>query len=545
MLRNRTVGQQLAFCFVLSMFLVAATTWTSLRALSQMGASLTQVHRVALPAVDYLDQADRDLQQLLVAERSLLSTDASDPLRAKYFKEFTDNVRQSHDRLDKYHSLTRDEAQERVYAKYLDARRTWEQTSQRVIALLQAGDPASRKEAAAISTKQGAKEFEAMREPINELEDLVNARAAEQAALAHASEEQARNWVFRIAGCGLIASALLLWQLTRRIAQPLRAAARVADAISEGDLTREVSKEHRDRGDEIGMLSNSLAGMLDKLNQSMQAVALGAASVASSASELRASSASLSDGASSQASSVSEASAAVEQMTSSTAHAADGAQNTEKLALAAATGARQGGKQVAEMVTQMAAIAEKISFIEDIARQTNMLALNASIEAARAGQAGKGFAVVASEVQRLAERSAVAANGIRELTQSSVRVASEAGAAIDRIVPDIESTAQLVQDIAQRAREVSRGAKESATAMHQLDEVVQQNAAAAEELSATSGALSSQADELERVASRFRLRKAERSEAHHGGSTLDDPESGHRLSLSPRRPARAAGIARH
>lgn len=526
------------------MCLVAATTWTSLRALSRMGTSLTQVHRVALPAVDYLDQADRDLQQLLVAERSLLSTDANGALRAKYLKEFTDNVRQSRERLEKYHALTRDPEQDRVYTKYLDARRTWEQTSDRVMTLLQASDPGSRKEAAAISTKQGATEFEAMRAPINELEDLVNARAAEQAAEAHASEQAARNWVFWIAGCGMFASALLLWQLTRRIAQPLRAAARVADAISEGDLTREVAQEHRARGDEIGLLSNSLAGMLDKLNQSMQAVAFGAASVASSASQLRASSASLSDGASSQASSVSEASAAVEQMTSSTAHAADGAQNTEKLALAAATGARQGGKQVAEMVTQMSAIAEKISFIEDIARQTNMLALNASIEAARAGQAGKGFAVVAAEVQRLAERSAVAASSIRELTQSSVRVASEAGAAIDRIVPDIESTAQLVQDIAVRAREISRGAKESSTAMHQLDEVVQQNAAAAEELSATSGALATQADELERVASHFRLRRSERFEEPANPPTLADAESGRRLSVSPRRPARVAASAR-
>lgn len=498
---------------MLSMALALAIASVGLHAQSQLGASLQHVHRTSLPAVDFLDQADRDLQQLLVSERSLLTTAPGDARRAKYIKDFDENLRQSRERLAKYRALASDQKQVEVYGKYARARQRWESTAQQVMALIRAGDVNSREKAIALSTGQGSIEFEAMRAPINELEDLVNEGAAKAAAEAVAAESAARRSMFGIAFSGLLLSAFLLWQLTQRIARPLRTATRVADAIAEGDLTQEVPDRDRARGDEIGLLANSFAAMIGKLNQSMRAVAEGAASVAASASELRASSASLSDGASAQASSVSEASAAVEQMSQSTAQAASGADNTEKLALAAANGARDGGEQVRQMVGKMSAIAEKISFIEDIARQTNMLALNASIEAARAGQAGKGFAVVAAEVQRLAERSASAASVIRDLTRDSVEVASTAGAAIERIMPDIENTASLVQNIALRAREISRGAQESNQAMHRLDEIVQLNAAASEELSATSNALAGQADELRHIAELFQLRNETSVEA--------------------------------
>ena len=195
-LGNRSVGQQLAISLMLSMALALAIASVGLHAQSQLGASLQHVHRTSLPAVDFLDQADRDLQQLLVSERSLLTTAPGDARRAKYIKDFDENLRQSRERLAKYRALASDQKQVEVYGKYARARQRWESTAQQVMALIRAGDVNSREKAIALSTGQGSIEFEAMRAPINELEDLVNEGAAKAAAEAVAAESAARRSMF-------------------------------------------------------------------------------------------------------------------------------------------------------------------------------------------------------------------------------------------------------------------------------------------------------------------------------------------------------------
>lgn len=142
-------------------------------------------------------------------------------------------------------------------------------------------------------------------------------------------------------------------------------------------------------------------------------------------------------------------------------------------------------------------IAGKISIIEEIARQTNMLALNAAIEAARAGEHGKGFAVVASEVRKLAERSQTAAGEISELSISSVDVAEKAGQMLALMVPDIQKTAELVQEISAASREQDTGAEQINKAIQQLDQVIQQNSSATEEMASTAEELASQAEQLQ------------------------------------------------
>jgi len=212
----------------------------------------------------------------------------------------------------------------------------------------------------------------------------------------------------------------------------------------------------------------------------------------------------VSKGASSQAAAAEEASSSMEQMSSNIKQNADNAQQTDKIANKSAKDAQESGKSVLEAVSAMKEIADKISIIEEIARQTNLLALNAAIEAARAGEHGKGFAVVAAEVRKLAERSQKAAGEINQLSTSTLRVSEKSGEMLDKLVPDIQRTAELVQEITAASKEQDTGAEQINKALQQLEQVIQQNASAAEEMASTTEELTGQSDQLVSALSFFR-----------------------------------------
>lgn len=249
----------------------------------------------------------------------------------------------------------------------------------------------------------------------------------------------------------------------------------------------------------------AMRDMVTKLSDVVAEVNGASANVTAGSEELSSSAESLSQGSAEQASSVEEVSSSMEEMVANIQQNAENAGQTEKIALQSATNANDGGKAVSDTVSAMKDIADKISIIEEIARQTNLLALNAAIEAARAGEHGKGFAVVASEVRKLAERSQKAAGEISELSASSVEVAERAGEMLEKLVPDIQRTAELVQEISAASNEQNSGAAQINQAIQQLDTVIQQNASISEETSATAEELSAQAEQLQSTVAFFRL----------------------------------------
>ena len=176
----------------------------------------------------------------------------------------------------------------------------------------------------------------------------------------------------------------------------------------------------------------------------------------------------------------------------------------------AAEDAQQSGQAVTETVQAMREIVKNVSIIEEIARQTRMLSLNATIEAARAQEGGKGFAVVAAEVRALAERSQTAANEISHLANSSATIAEHAGEMLKKLVPDIQRTAELIQEISAASREQKTGTGQINTAIQQLDQVIQQNSAVAEDIAATAEELASQAQQLQTVMTFFKTGEQER-----------------------------------
>jgi methyl-accepting chemotaxis protein len=290
--------------------------------------------------------------------------------------------------------------------------------------------------------------------------------------------------------------------ITRAITRPILRGVQFAETVANGDLTETLDIKQKD---EIGQLADALNNMVDKLKDVVANVQAASDNVASGSQELSASSEEMSQGATEQAAAAEEASSSMEQMAANIRQNADNAMQTEKIAIKSAEDAKAGGESVAKTLSAMREIAGKISIIEEIARQTNLLALNAAIEAARAGEHGKGFAVVAAEVRKLAERSQHAAAEISELSGSSVEVAEQAGEMLTKMVPDIQRTAELVQEISAASKEQDTGAEQVNRAIMQLDQVIQQNASASEEMASTSEELSSQAEQLQDIMSFFKV----------------------------------------
>ncbi|QTA88350.1 methyl-accepting chemotaxis protein [Desulfonema magnum] len=302
-------------------------------------------------------------------------------------------------------------------------------------------------------------------------------------------------------GAGIaIVVAVFAFFIAKGISTPLTRGVYFAKSVAEGNLNAKINVNQKD---EIGILADALGGMILKLRNvvtevkhAADNVASGSLGLSSSANEISSSSEEMSQGAAEQAASAEEASASMEQMSANIAQNADNARQTEKIALQSAQHGRESGDAVARTVVAMRDIAQKISVIEDIARQTDLLALNAAIEAARAGKYGKGFAVVASEVRKLAELTQRSAVEIAELSISSVEIAEKAGEMLARLVPDIEKTAELVQEISAASNEQSTGAEQINKAIQQLEQVIQQNTTVSEEMASASEAMASTSEEL-------------------------------------------------
>ncbi len=298
--------------------------------------------------------------------------------------------------------------------------------------------------------------------------------------------------------------------VARVLKKPLESIISNINELSEGILSTKVDKSLSLRNDEIGILAKSTIKLSEQLTDVVTQISSSANQLSAAGEELNSSSQELSMGANQQASSVEEVSSSMEQMTSNIEQNSDNAQQTNSISTEAYRKMSRVEEASKRSVNAVRDIADKISIITDIAFQTNLLALNAAVEAARAGDSGRGFAVVAAEVRKLAERSRIAANEINDLSKLSLQTTEESGNLLKEILPDIDKTAKLVEEIAAASLEQRNGSIQINSAIQQLNNVTQQNASASEELASSAEELTAQSQLLIDVISFFQTDQMDR-----------------------------------
>ena len=292
----------------------------------------------------------------------------------------------------------------------------------------------------------------------------------------------------------IVIIAITAMMMTQHLINPLKKGVAVATAISEGNMSQRIPRS--DSSDEIGQLQNAMAVLSDNVGMIVDSIVESAGHILESSNHLNSAGRQMSTSANDQAASAEEVSSSIEEMASSISQNNDNARETEKIANKAATTIQNCSAAAQKSVEAMNLIANKISIIDEIAFQTNILALNAAVEAARAGEHGKGFAVVAAEVRKLAERSALAAKEIDVVSKDGQQVARETGEAFASVLPEIQRTALLVQEIAASCAEQASGSDQINIAVQRFNQTTQQFAALAEEMSVNSDELSKMSENL-------------------------------------------------
>ena len=326
--------------------------------------------------------------------------------------------------------------------------------------------------------------------------------------------QRVRTQFYWLMGAAVTFGLLTSFAIARWFSVPLNQAVALLARVERGDLTQRLQI---DSHDEIGKLARALNAALANIQDVMAQVGEASQDLTTASSQLAQSADVLARGTHEQAASLEQTSASLEQITATVRQNSDNARQASQFALSSRDAAEKGGTVVHSAMSAMteindasAKIAAIIRVIDEIAFQTNLLAVNASVEAARAREHGKGFAVVATEVRTLAQRSGTAAKEIKALIGDSRRkvengstLVNRSGQTLTDIVASVKRVTDIVGEIAAASREQSSGIEQVNSAMLQMDRVMQSNSSQTEQLSATAKMLASNAAQLEQIIGRF------------------------------------------